>query len=459
MCGVYSIIARGKSGLSHDDSEVLKQMMLDTVQRGDNSSGLFMTEYQHPEASPTGVKVLGGPHNIIYNDKLWKDICRNIQVKAGAVVGHGRYATKGKVTAQNAHPFQHEHITLVHNGTIHRGVSYQKKGDVDIDVDSHALAVAMAEKGVAQALAEIHGAYAVIVHDAKEQCIYVARNNERPLHIYSNHYRHYIMSEGPFLDVILERYNKKIKDSHIMYFTPEKLIKFDLKDPGGYTTVADIGKMRSDIFEAERKKLEEEAAERRKKFGNGVGHGWNNVRPANSVDKNEGSRLEREIKPVLFCVKSYAAYGPNFRYSCLTPDGRPLCFISDQIHPEYLDKIGRAKIHSYVKKNSADEVIFVKHRDITWLLEHERTGIIIPGEIQTVKEEDTGYQAGSFRTFNNKRISTTEWTKRYINEGCNTCDKKFSYLDYRNVILTDDNMLLCQECAAEFHVGTNNRMH
>src|SRR3546814_15559864 len=34
------------------------------------------------------------------------------------LIGHNRFATKGKVDATNAHPFKHGHITLAHNGTL-----------------------------------------------------------------------------------------------------------------------------------------------------------------------------------------------------------------------------------------------------------------------------------------------------------------------------------------------------
>jgi len=438
MCGIYGIIARHKNGLNMSDQDILKQMMLDTVQRGDNSSGLFMTDFRKPTKSPTGVKVLGGPHNIIYNESLWGDVGKFLQRDAGAVIGHGRWATRGKVTAENAHPFKHEHITLVHNGTIHSGVSYAKKGNTDVEVDSHALCVAIAERGILEALSDVRGAYAVIVHDAKEGCLYIARNNDRPLHIYSTTSRHYIMSEGGFLDAIISRYNKREKDQHTMYFKPEQLVKIDLKDPDQYYAVGDIAELR----------LKKEAAARevadanRKKYmppafnGNLSGKGG-----SKRDDDKERLTQARELKGCSFKVNSVEPYGTNFRYRGTTVEGTPMFFISDQNKSEYLGRTGEAKIHSYVNKNQ-QQCLFVRHRDISWHKPY----------IETREEEPAA--AGTFRTLNNKRITATDWAFRITREGCDHCDKTFTYLGYRDVVLTDDDKFLCAECAEEFMVGT-----
>lgn len=438
MCGLYAIISRHKSGLVGNDLDVFKQMMVDTIQRGDDSTGLFMTDYKNPSVLPTGVKVVGGPHNIYENADLWKEIERFVSQNAGAIIGHGRWATRGTVNAENAHPFQHEHITLVHNGTIHGGVSYANKGETKIEVDSHALCVAMAEKGVLEALADVRGAYAVIVHDAKEGCLYAARNDDRPLHVYSTPERHYIMSEGGFLDVILARYGKKIKDVGVLVFKPEQLIKWDLRDPKVYTNAGDISKRRLIKEAAEAETRAKEAEERRKKWERENQGRWqqHSARP-----QPERIVPAKELKEVSFIVQAVKNNGTTWRYLCKTQDDTDLFFLSDENRDKYIGRVGWAPIHSTVRKPGEAERIFVKHRSIKWR-----------DEVPEPKQEEPA-QSGTFRTSNGKSIPCDVWAARILNEGCQTCDQTFTMLDYRKVVLTDDDMLLCEDCAKEFSVG------
>lgn len=442
MCGIWGIISRTKNGLNaSEDMPILKQMMLDTAQRGENSSGLFMTDYHIPTDAPTGVKVLGGPHNIIYNQPLWKEIDDYVHRKAGCIIGHGRHATRGKISAKNAHPFQHEHVTLVHNGTIYGGVDYHKQGETDVDVDSHALAVSIAKHGVLQALARVKGAYAVVVHDANEGCLYIARNDDRPLHVYSNATRHYIMSEGQYLNLILGRYGKLKKDEVVMNFRPETLIKIDLSDPENYTVAGDIKALREEIEAVERAKREKEAEENRKKYQHsGVGGNDRWQRP-----RNDKERLTpvRDLKITTFKVTRGEKYGTNWRYWGETTTKELVWFITE-CEKGYEEWVGRAKIHSLSAKQGVCS-IFVRHKDISWIL-----GDVPDAPVQLTEEAPAN--AGTFQLLNGKRVPCDVWQARIVHEGCNTCDRNFTMLSYRDAVLTDDDLLLCRNCAAEFHL-------
>jgi predicted glutamine amidotransferase len=438
MCGIFGVISRTSRGLDRPDMSIIKQMMLDTIQRGENSSGLFMTDYVDPNKAPTGVKVLGGPHNIYANEPLWREIEDYVAKKAGCFIGHGRYATRGKVNAGNAHPFQHEHITMVHNGTIHSGVSYKKTGDALPDVDSHALAISMAEHGVLEALARVRGAYAVVVHDSKEGCLYVARNDDRPLHAYATKDRYYIMSEGDFLRTIMKRYDKWEKDNEVMFFKPEVLVKIDLLEPNDYQVVGNIKERREAIEEEERRERVKEAEERAKKYPV-----QRFQTPTRVADTKERHTLEKKLREVTFLVQRVEPFGTNFKFFGITSYQSPVTFISDQKHEEYIERVGRAKIHSYFKLQDK-EGMFVRHRDITWVTTENLTATTV---------EEAPAEAGNFRTYNGKSIPKHAWYQRVIHEGCNTCDINFGTGDCANAVLTDDDMLLCLSCAAEFSVG------
>jgi hypothetical protein len=436
MCGIFAVIPRTQQGLFRADLVVVKQMMLDTAQRGEHSTGFFMTDYLHPKNKPTGAKVLGGPHNIIYNEQLWKEIEDYMGAKGGCFIGHGRQATRGSVVARNAHPFQHEHITMVHNGTLHSGVSTGKKGDIDVEVDSHGLAVAMAERGVAEALTDITGAYAVIVHDAKEGCLYIARNDDRPLYSYSTKTRHYLMSEMAFMEAILDRHNLMEKEEVTRFVTSETLFKVDLASPKGYKIVADLKTMKAEkdeikqaAWKAERDKREAEEDARRA------------ANPNKYAPKKPKGREypPKEPTEVAFIVKSVHAWKSNYRYECMSANEEPIHFISDQMHNEYLGRVGRAEINRYHVKDNV-KTIFVKHKEIKWVPEMDAPALV----------EEGPAPAGNFRFANGKSIPAATWAQRLKDEGCHHCARTFTTLDYKTTILMDDDNFLCGTCNKEF---------
>lgn len=436
MCGIWGILPRNKAGLFKSDAAEAKQMMLDTAKRGEHSTGVFMTEYKDPHALPTGVKVVGGPHNICYQKAIWDDVESFLGSTAGSIIGHGRHATKGKISGKNAHPFQHDHITLVHNGTLYSGVSYAKKGDTEIEVDSHALCVAMAEKGVAEALTDIHGAYAIIAHDAKEGAIYFARNKDRPLHIYSAKTRHYIMSEFPYLWALVQSYNKvDDKDEKVWLLAEEQLYKIDLNNPDKYQIVTDLKVLRKKKDD-ERRALEEQERKNRQAE-------WERNRPPQTQigypggAKKSRQTLDRSARTTIFTVEHVeAANDGNWRYSGLTKEGIVVWFLTDTEKLEYIGKEGTAKVHSVGYKDNVP-YYFVKHRGITWIEDVEEA-------------EGTSNQSGYFLTANHKRLTYDVWHKRCTKENCSHCDTIFRSWDTNKVVLTDDNKFLCTDCWAQF---------
>jgi len=450
MCGIWAVIPRGKTGLYSSDVALAKQMMLDTVQRGENSTGIFATHYKEPRQMPTGVKVVGGPHNIYDNGPLWKEFSEWMGLNAGCIIGHGRLATKGRISAKNAHPFQHEHITMVHNGTLTSGYSLAKKGEVDIEVDSHSLAVIMAEKGILEALGSIKGAYAIIAHDAKEGCLWIARNSERPLFVYSNNDRHLIMSEEEYLTALVERNNLTKHGETVLQFSQECLIKIDLFDPKEYTLAGDISVLRKQKEkvqrEIDRKAREESEAKYnqtvKSRYANPSGH----VMMYPKVEKKKS-----DPKIVEFMVMNVRKYKALYLYECQMDGDSLVHFQTDDIKNGYIGRRGYAPVHSVHEKGMYTNY-FVKHRSITWADE-----VSTP---EAGKEEAPPLVGGSFLTYNGKRIGTAAWRERIEGkEGCFMCDGDFTLLDYKTTVLTDDDKLLCQKCAKELHVYTKPWPH
>ena len=108
-------------------------------------------------------------------DKILED-CDDVAI----MIGHNRFSTRGAFKGdQNAHPFQVDHITLVHNGGITGYHQLTKKNPSD--VDSAYIAGAMAEAEPADVLPKLNGSYSLVWHDARDGSLNFARNAERPM--------------------------------------------------------------------------------------------------------------------------------------------------------------------------------------------------------------------------------------------------------------------------------------
>lgn len=136
--------------------------------------------------------------------------------KYWAVFGHGRFPTIGETSIKNAHPFEHRHITLMHNGTIKNHEKLNEKYKKDFAVDSELICWMVSEIGIKETIKEIDGAYALIYFDSKEDAVNIVRNYERPLWIGKNsfndravfgsekHYLKWADEKGPMINEIKE---------------------------------------------------------------------------------------------------------------------------------------------------------------------------------------------------------------------------------------------------------------
>ena len=145
------------------------------------------------------------------------------------IVGHNRSKTVGEGTTENAHPHRVGDICLVHNGTL-RGYS-DLPNMKDFAVDSMALASAINDLGIDEAISRTHGAYAIVYYNSKDDTLNFLRNGDRPLAMAfdKSQDRLYFASEMRMLEWILGRnYVDLTKDVKLVNLKVDTLLSFSM---------------------------------------------------------------------------------------------------------------------------------------------------------------------------------------------------------------------------------------
>lgn len=183
MCGLVAMHTIEKQGFLGCDKDEFKQMLILNSLRGSHSTGVAGIDMQTENAEVNLIRGIGSPYQLFGYGASEEFFLRMVS-DFTTVIGHGRYATKGAINADNAHPFKEGHITLAHNGVINNYFNLKDwTKHKHIEVDSHLIAALIAEEGAQEVLPQVEGAYVFIWHDALENTFNIARNSLRPLFV------------------------------------------------------------------------------------------------------------------------------------------------------------------------------------------------------------------------------------------------------------------------------------
>lgn len=178
MCGLVGIYS--STALSDTELNLFKGLLLVDQIRGYHATGVAKLKTQTGDIA-IHKRALDATDYLADADTkkfLTED-------RGNIYIGHNRWATVGdKGKDANAHPFQQDHITLVHNGGVDSWGMDLLEGydDKEVVVDSHMVTMTIAKHGVRKAVEEyLSGAFALVWWDAKERSLNFIRNGDRPL--------------------------------------------------------------------------------------------------------------------------------------------------------------------------------------------------------------------------------------------------------------------------------------
>jgi hypothetical protein len=427
MCGIWGIFPTDTKGFFLGDETAISEAMILTSLRGAHSTGIAMVG--DPLMKPKVAKTIGGAAFLINTD-AWAKIMDFTVKKANAVFGHGRYATKGAITTKNAHPFTHEHITLVHNGTINYGLK-DEHDKLETEVDSHALCAAIAANGLVPTLDKIWGAFALIVHDSIEGCIYVVRNEDRPLHrmVFSD--KHVILSEYEACKYFAARCG--VKNANIEVFPKYLIFKYDIKT-ATWTTDDTLVK------------------EKEKKFAP-INQPWNNTGGSKIGGHNTGKwqdGTKGRVKESTFycdlellCTKIEPLHGSKqFKYFLNDDAGMEYQALSATHREDVLGELASIKKHvKMVDRTTGLVTRFVKFRELVWAHDPPANESV---NLPAVIEDETDDKV--YRTYNNYLLSKKQWMDYVKKEDCSICQGPILEAEAENTIITCNKTCICGDC-------------
>lgn len=212
--------------MSADDRNIFKRLLYIDVERGPDSTGMFNIANNGvcdllKEASPS--------YDFLKNKEV-ENLLQKAYNCSTFLVGHNRKATQGSIKDENAHPFVDGNIVLVHNGSLwnHRSVE-------NVDVDSHAIAMALnkTDNDVEDTFNKLKGAYACVWYDNTTESLNFFRNKERPLWFYEDTNTTFFASEWLMLYYALLKEGVKWDKDKCTQLEVHKHIKYLKKPDGG----------------------------------------------------------------------------------------------------------------------------------------------------------------------------------------------------------------------------------
>ena len=174
MCGIFGVTG---STIMADDIKTFRQLAIVNYLRGAHATGMAAV----CRSNTRYLKGTSDAISFVEGSKFQRLASRKANT---ALLGHCRHATAGNADdPDGAHPFQHGHITGMHNGTLfdRSGLSDLRDFEVDSEHIVYSLSQMDDDSEIVDMLEKLDGAYALAWHNRKDNTINIARNDEREL--------------------------------------------------------------------------------------------------------------------------------------------------------------------------------------------------------------------------------------------------------------------------------------
>jgi hypothetical protein len=231
MCGIVGFINADHMTAFGDKARlVFEQLLWHSTQRGWEGTGVLAINGSPDNYQPTVFKnAMWAPDYL--QTHTYRQMLQKRLNYSRVAIGHNRATTKGSVRHENAHPFEHKHITLVQNGMINSHNSHLP-GSMTHEVDSYAAAYLMGEKGEKEALEALDFAGVFVWWNSKDGTLNMARNEHRELFCVpiKGQNAMFYASEWEMLHWILTRNNVEPEGKYLS-LTPGVHFKFDPTKP------------------------------------------------------------------------------------------------------------------------------------------------------------------------------------------------------------------------------------
>lgn len=426
MCGLVGVAGK----INKKEEDVFNQLLVVDSLRGTDSTGVAAINSQFEVKI---AKQVGNPYDL-FDTKSYDKVLLGFN---RVLIGHNRWSTMGASNRSNAHPFQYDHITGAHNGTLKN--KYALLEGNSFAVDSQALYNHIAKEGLKSAITKAQGAWALTWWDANEKTINFLRNQERPLWMIKSEDGKTLFwaSELWMLEGVLSREGIKYGDPHLV----EKDFHYKIG-------VSPIGELAQPILQEMKGfvVVQEHFAHNQKRLDNTPF-----TTPADTSTSTAGTSLKKESRPVLSLVH-------HSKNSYTVPEGHCeleiLATMQDKFGAHYFKLLdwadNAADIRLYYTRVPFDPDTAIGATIKGVINKQSKT---VNGktywkvEANSVNWDDVEITDAPFREkpiydHNNREIDEVEFYKRYSN--CCWCEDPVH--PHQKHILTTNGEALCSTC-------------